>query len=503
MRKLKVAKQLASRASTRTLVTNERGGDGAFGMVEKGLNALGRVWHQRMAYFDFSKHAEVSTKYDLDHISAGNDSSMSTEGNALTHDKWCKWWTVEGLPGAGKDQFGQEFATRGDLKYMGTSHLLWELERLKEVKGYEGMYNTWKMMVEDGTHFLAQRSVSMDGFYQAPNDDVHSSRMQDHMKLQRHIHAMDALRHLLTTAQGTVSNRTHHSDYCYAFAMMKMGYMPKQFYEMRYTVSQAAADGSNTATDLTPNVSFLLDITPEESFESIKARGNEAEIATCNLDFLKYLDEAYKTFWSEDMHNKGCSVFTQPRNYNMDDIIDFINISDEDELRHPYSRWSYAGERQTGNANRSQMFGPNQAILDWAVSGHYNRFNKSKHAFAPLIRPTAMAGNFYEKVVQCDLSRGPTYSYDILYSFQPWDEVAESYSQMESHCYQTGRPQWDFFSNGPREDMPFRHHPDWRPKSHDIFNHGHADMASILFGSTTKYMGEEQNQNKTRYQRQL
>ena len=112
---------------------------------------------------------------------------------------------------------------------------------------------------------------------------------------------------------GTVSNRTHHSDYCYAFAMMKMGYMPKQFYEMRYTVSQAAADGSNTATDLTPNVSFLLDITPEESFESIKARGNEAEIATCNLDFLKYLDEAYKTFWSEDMHNKGCSVFTQPR----------------------------------------------------------------------------------------------------------------------------------------------------------------------------------------------
>ena len=49
-----------------------------------------------------------------------------------------------------------------------------------------------------------------------------------------------------------------------------------------------------------------------------------------------------------------------------------------------------------------------------------------------------------------DLSRGPTYSYDILYSFQPWDEVAESYSQMESHCMQTGRPQWDFFSNGPR-----------------------------------------------------
>lgn len=124
---------------------------------------------------------------------------------------------------------------------------------------------------------------------------------------------------VLSLFQGTVSNRTHHSDYCYAFAMMKMGYMPKEFYERRYTVSQAAADGSDTATDLTPNVSFLLDISPEESFESIKARGNEAEIATINLDFLKYLDEAYKTFWSEDMHNKGCSVFTQPRVSTVDE----------------------------------------------------------------------------------------------------------------------------------------------------------------------------------------
>ena len=51
--------------------------------------------------------------------------------------------------------------------------------------------------------------------------------------------------------------------------------------------------------------------------------------------------------------------------------------------------------------------------------------------------------------------------------------------------------------------MPFKHHPDWRPKSADIFNHGHADTASILFGSTTKYLGDEFNQNKIRWQRQL
>ena len=84
----------------------------------------------------------------------------------------------------------------------------------------------------------------------------------------------------------------------------------------------------------------------------------------------------------------------------MDDIIDFINIADEDELRHPYSRWSHAGERKTGNNNRSQIYGANMALLDWASPYQYNRFNRSKHALAPLIRPTAMAGNFYEKVLQ-------------------------------------------------------------------------------------------------------
>lgn len=90
--------------------------------------------------------------------------------------------------------------------------------------------------------------------------------------------------------------------------MMKMGYLSKNYYEMRYTVSHAAIDGSGTATDLTPHVSFFLDISPEEALEKIKARGNEAEIKTITLDFLKHLDEAYRGFWAEDMHNKGCTV---------------------------------------------------------------------------------------------------------------------------------------------------------------------------------------------------
>ena len=43
----------------------------------------------------------------------------------------CKWWTVEGLPGAGKAEFAEKFAEATGVKNFGTGHLLWELERLK------------------------------------------------------------------------------------------------------------------------------------------------------------------------------------------------------------------------------------------------------------------------------------------------------------------------------------------------------------------------------------
>jgi len=472
------------------LFGSERGG----GVLERGLNKLGRYYHSNFALFDFSKHAEIQTRFDLDHISAGNESSQTNTGNILTHDKLCKWWTVEGLPGAGKGAFAAQFSESTGVKNFGTSHLLWELERLKTVCGQDAMYNTWKDLNDEGLHYLAMREVSLENFYANPHDPVHSCRMQDHMKSQRHIHSMDALRHLLLTAEGVITDRTHHSDYCYAYALMKMGYMSKNFYEMRYTVSHAAADGSGTATDLTPNVSFMIDISPEESFESIKARGNEAEIATCNLDFLKYLDEAYKTFWSEDMNNKGCTVFTRAKGESMDDLVDFIEHCDEDELRHVYSRWSYAGERQTGNNNRSQIFGDAHAYWDFASPYYANRFRRTKHELTAFVTPGGKAGNFYEKVLQNDLVRGPAYTYEIMNTFHPWDELSESHSALENfemmNCYMS----YPLFYDGPRKGMPWAYHPEWRPKDKDWFGHGHARFYNILLGSCDKNLGDQFNQ---------
>ena len=52
-------------------------------------------------------------------------------GNVLTNDKFCKWFTVEGLPGAGRKEFAEKFCEATGVKNWGAGHLLWELERLK------------------------------------------------------------------------------------------------------------------------------------------------------------------------------------------------------------------------------------------------------------------------------------------------------------------------------------------------------------------------------------
>ena len=47
----------------------------------------------------------------------------------------------------------------------------------------------------------------------------------------------------------------------------------------------------------------------------------------------------------------------------MDDIKDFLAHAEESDLRHAYSRWSYATEPQKDASNRSQFWGNEMATL--------------------------------------------------------------------------------------------------------------------------------------------
>ena len=84
----------------------------------------------------------------------------------------------------------------------------------------------------------------------------------------------------------------------------------------------------------------------------------------------------------------------------MDDLLDWIASSEESELRHQYSRWAYAHEKQMGFNNRSRVWGEENAIFDNFLPDAYNRFRRTKSPWTAWLYPGGMAGNFYEKVLQ-------------------------------------------------------------------------------------------------------
>ena len=86
----------------------------------------------------------------------------------------------------------------------------------------------------------------------------------------------------------------------------------------------------------------------------------------------------------------------------MDDLFDFITEAPESELRHPYSRWSYATENQSGMNNRSQRYGIAHAALDGFNPANYARFTRSNSWLSGLLRfwQGGIAGNGYEKALQ-------------------------------------------------------------------------------------------------------
>ena len=61
---------------------------------------------------------------------------------------------------------------------MGAGDLWWELNRLKDFKGQEGLYQVHADLCQEKHHWLAMRDVYMDQFFEDPKNMVHSCRMQ-------------------------------------------------------------------------------------------------------------------------------------------------------------------------------------------------------------------------------------------------------------------------------------------------------------------------------------
>jgi hypothetical protein len=153
------------------------------GLVERTLNAAGKWYYQNIQPFNFAQHHEGQTGNRLDHTSVSMEANCTTSPQKLIQDKHAKLFTVEGLPGAGKADFTSGIAAGAGLKDMGKGDLMWELNRLRDFKGENNLYNTWKMLID-------VRLFSNESFLFKPRRDTttwpcEASTCRSSMRIQR------------------------------------------------------------------------------------------------------------------------------------------------------------------------------------------------------------------------------------------------------------------------------------------------------------------------------
>jgi len=114
----------------------------------------------------------------------------------------------------------------------------------------------------------------------------------------RYSQYIDALAHLLSTGQGVVMDRSPYSDFVFAEAMARCGYITKSqlkcYYEYR----------NNAISELMrPHLVIYLDVPVDKTIENIKKRNNILEVKSpiVNKTYLQTMEDSYKQGYLKEM----------------------------------------------------------------------------------------------------------------------------------------------------------------------------------------------------------
>jgi len=189
---------------------------------------------------------------------------------------------VEGNVASGITEFSKELASELGMVHIPYPDLDWE---------YTNHYGV------DRRPYLNQlpehnpmRPYDISNFLQDP---THKNAINLQLKLYRYKYFLycDALTHLLNTGQGAVIERSPYSDWIFAEAMYKFGYISKAALSYYYDVKK------NTIYDLLrPHLCIYLDTPVDVIQKKIKERNNpgEANSPVLSEEYLKFLEQSYK-----------------------------------------------------------------------------------------------------------------------------------------------------------------------------------------------------------------
>lgn len=135
--------------------------------------------------------------------------------------------------------------------------------------------------------------VSIEKFYEDPlNKNGHSFGFQFSMYTNRYYQMVDAIKHVMFTAQGVVLERSVYSDVVFAEAMNKMGYLDAHGPNRMKIYDELVFFSLYKLVK--PHVVVYLDVPVDQIHDRIMKRGHEME-KSISKKYLEEIDTAYKT----------------------------------------------------------------------------------------------------------------------------------------------------------------------------------------------------------------
>lgn len=179
-------------------------------------------------------------------------------------------------------------------------------------------------------------NCSLERFYDDPRSrDGNSYRLQAWLYASRLLQYADALEHLLATGQGVVLERSVYSDFVFAAAMAKQGYIRKQCLDHYNEVKKLTI-----CEYLPPHVVIYVDTPVPEVQSRIQKKGNPHEMKV-SAAYLQDIEDAYKKTFLPEMSEK-CEVlqYSAREAQDADKVIEDIAY-----LRHDKGPWLEQDDR--------------------------------------------------------------------------------------------------------------------------------------------------------------
>jgi len=251
---------------------------------------------------------------------------------------------VEGNVASGITDFAKELASE-----LGMLHIPYPTFDFEYVNCY-GVDK--RPYLNELPEYNPMRPYEMKDFLQDPTHR-NAIVLQCRMYRWKYFLYMDALTHLLNTGQGAVIERSPYSDWIFAEAMYKFGYISKSALTFYY------AQKKNTIYELLrPHLCIYLDTPISVIQQKIKERNlpGEANSPVLTNEYLQFLEQNYKYGFLKDIGSHAeLLVYDWSEGGDVDTIVEDIERVDfekwftpADQYETPLHDWKRLKEVEWG-----------------------------------------------------------------------------------------------------------------------------------------------------------